>query len=186
MKNIGIKVLGSSLFMMIVLAGCATKSGGTKVQLDYGTIESKELVTGNIKDTTLIGGYMGMEAIPVGPEATEANKNKNIKNASDTIPAKYRYTITKLNGSSVKVVTGKDFFARKDCVAIEKGHSYNLRLVEDSICQSGKVGPKALKAKQKPASDCVQAKRQMIIAQSDREFADSRQMVEVSCQFSRN
>lgn len=126
-----------------------------------------------------------MLAIPAGSEEGDAEKKKNVEKASKSYPAKYRYTIRKLDGSTIKIVTEKDFFARLDCVAIEQGYSYNLRLVSDEICRKPDRDPTLVKKQQARANDCVQAKRQMIIAQTDREIMTSRQTVEVSCQFSR-
>lgn len=186
MENLSVAIKIAVLVFLAGLTACASQPKAPKVQLDYGTIEMKELMTGNIKDSTLVGGYLGMMEIPVGPEVSEEDRNRKIMSASATHPDKYRYTVKKLDGTSVKIVTGKDFFARKDCVAIEKGYSYNLRLVDDQFCQATRLEANMLKKQQKPANDCVQAKRQMIIAQSDREVINARQMVEVACQFTRN
>lgn len=119
----------------------------------------------------------------VVPATDESIRSSNIQKASKNRAARYLYTIKTLDGDTVRVVTEKDFFSRLDCIAIEKGHSYNLRLVDDEFCRTPNRDPKLIQAHREKVNDCMQAKRQMVIAQSDRELVVSSQRVESSCQF---
>jgi len=99
--------------------------------------------------------------------------------------AQFIYTIAKTNGSTEKFRTEKGFFVERDCVSIEKTTYTNLRLVDDNVCrdlkkQQALAGTQRIKAKQ-----CELAKRQVILAQTDREVFNANEAVISMCQFNR-
>jgi hypothetical protein len=87
---------------------------------------------------------------------TQQSSIKNIKKVADSYNVKYRYTIKRLDGRTVKIVTEKDFFYRKECVLIEKGYSYNLRLADDKSCRAPQPNSQQQKQQLAEARECSQ------------------------------
>jgi hypothetical protein len=66
-----------------------------------------------------------------------------------------------------------------DCVAVERGHYNNLRLVDDARCAttSAQPAPAALQE----ADACVAAKRQLLEAKTDNDFNLAERRVRLLC-----
>jgi outer membrane lipoprotein SlyB len=90
----------------------------------------------------------------------------------------FEYTILLDGRSTVRMVTDEAGLRVGDCVALERGGFNNLRLVDEARCAS-KVTPTA--AEMAAANACIQAKDQLIAADTDEAFDRAERRVRALC-----
>jgi outer membrane lipoprotein SlyB len=100
----------------------------------------------------------------------------------------FEYTILIGGTSTVTMVTDEAGLRVGDCVAVERGAFNNLRLVDDSRCnprpaaQGQKAAPpKAIAADVRQADACIQAKEQLLDAETDDAFDRAYRRVRLLC-----
>lgn len=174
----------ATIIFALCLAGCTTQNKGSAISLEYGKILSKTEVTAANSTQATVAGYRELRKAPKSPIVDKNRAEGNIDQLTAD-KAQFIYTIAKTNGSTEKFRTEKGFFVERDCVSIEKTTYTNLRLVDDNVCrdlkkQQALAGAQRIKAKQ-----CELAKRQVILAQTDREVFNANEAVITMCQFAR-
>lgn len=91
------------------------------------------------------------------------------------------YTITSSDGRTTYFASEKSHIGIGDCVAIERGPSPNLRRVGDRYCDG--TGKAKLSELETAATQCLLAKRQLMLAQTDTQLAAASRQVQALCQF---
>lgn len=103
----------------------------------------------------------------------------------------FEYTILIGGTSTITMVTDEAGLRVGDCVAVERGSFNNLRLVADARCAprqtqakaAAKAPPPAVTpAAQREADACVQAKDQLLAAETDEAFDRAYRRVRLLCQ----
>ncbi len=155
------------------------------MSVKYGKVESRELSTSKTS-RGLVGGFKGIRATSDIPVVSRDKIEANIEKAMSEASESYLYVIKFADGKSLRITTDKDFFYRKDCVAVEQGELVNLRLVDDDLCNNETRAQKMKQQTAIQAQQCALAKRQLILAQSDREINAAGEQIRQLCQFSRN
>ncbi|MFT7133839.1 MAG: hypothetical protein ACI81O_002558 [Cyclobacteriaceae bacterium] len=148
-------------------------------QIDFGTIENVESTSPLvITKYDLIGGYGGLLN-----SSSKASKDPEI--ADHLHLDARRYTIRDQEGRVVNFVTDKAFFVEGDCVAVERGETPNLRLLDDGICE-GDTHEKSVPTEiEKAAARCALDKRQLMIALTDAQIRDANRRIHSDCQYER-
>jgi outer membrane lipoprotein SlyB len=102
----------------------------------------------------------------------------------------FEYTIL-VGGSTIRMVTDEAGFRVGDCVAVERGAFNNLRLVADAKCNppprpaqpAAQPAPAArpTPSEQRQADACIQAKEQLLAAETDDAFDRAERRVRLLC-----
>ena len=102
----------------------------------------------------------------------------------------FEYTIL-VGGSTNRMVTDEAGFRVGDCVAVERGAFNNLRLVADAKCNppprpaqpAAQPAPAArpTPSEQRQADACIQAKEQLLAAETDDAFDRAERRVRLLC-----
>jgi len=169
----------------LIVSSCTTTSGSKGMDIRYGKIETKERVTAKNQQSTL-AGFKGIKATSDLPALPQGQVEANVNRALAVETEAYTYLIRFSDGKSLKLTTDKEFFYRKDCVSVERGELINIRLVEDEVCSSEIREQKQRQVGQIQAKQCAMAKRQLMLAQSDRETDRAAEQVRNLCQYSRS
>ncbi len=173
------------LIVGMMLTGCATTGKNKALQLIYGKIESKQVVSDlPEKRGILVGGKRGIAHVSSGP-AAKASANRNIEKLIEPTQPHYLYTVKKTDGKTLQLVTDKNYLEPSDCVLIEQAEFINLRLVDDERCREQKRNQMVATRHEISARQCALAKNQLAIAQTDRQIATDTAQLEALCQYSR-
>jgi outer membrane lipoprotein SlyB len=94
------------------------------------------------------------------------------------------YTVSLVEGGTVRIVMDSGNFHRSDCVAVERGGaSANMRRVSEEFCTHNAAVPQQHKAEhQKEANECVQAKQQLLDAQTEDAIKAAHMKMNILCQ----
>jgi outer membrane lipoprotein SlyB len=99
----------------------------------------------------------------------------------------FEYTIL-IGGSTTRMITDEAGLRVGDCVAVERGAFNNLRLVADSKCgpppAAGRPPPPAARpstSEVNAANACVQAKEQLLAAETEEAFDRAERRVRLLC-----
>ncbi len=103
----------------------------------------------------------------------------------------FEYTILIDGTSTVRMVTDEAGLRVGDCVAVERGAFNNLRLVDDARCNPPRAAsapksappppPKATAADVRVADACIQAKDQLLAAETEEAFDRAERRVRLLC-----
>lgn len=173
-----------TLLSVFFIAGCANSGAAPDINLEYGKIKSKTQYAKNPPRGVVVAGYRELEQVSVSRLVDDAHVAENVSQVA-TGSGGYVYEIEKASGAIVKLATEKGFFVERDCVAIEKTSLTNLRLVDDSVCRDLKKQQSMSRTLAIAARQCELAKRQVVLAQSEREVFKANEEVIRLCQFSR-
>ena len=94
------------------------------------------------------------------------------------------YTVNLAKGGTVRVVMDSGNFHRGDCVAVEQGGaSANMRRVSEEFCSNNTSVPQQFKAEhQTEASECADAKQQLLDAQTEEAIKAAHKKMNILCQ----
>ncbi len=94
------------------------------------------------------------------------------------------YTVSLVEGGTVRIVMDSGNFHRGDCVAVEQGGaSANMRRVSEEFCSHNAGVPQQYKAEhQKEANECDQAKQQLLDAQTEDAIKAAQMKMNILCQ----
>jgi hypothetical protein len=177
-----------AFFLCAQLMGCTMTVGdrassGESVEIEFGVVKRQQAISSDrAGEADLAGGYIGMAN---GQITAAAGSDVARRLASGRA---YMYTITRTSGETITFATEKQFIVKGDCVAIERGFTVNLRMVPDSMCEGKSTKGKAKQLARSlsfAAEQCQQAKRQLMLAQSEDQLAQSSSQVEEACQYRR-
>lgn len=90
----------------------------------------------------------------------------------------FEYTVLINNTNTVRIVTEQAGLRVGDCVSVERGQFNNVRLADDSMCAANARTPASAQAE---ADACVQAKEQLLNANTDAEFDRAERRMRLLC-----
>lgn len=94
------------------------------------------------------------------------------------------YTVTLVNGGTMRVVMNEGSFHRGDCVSVERGGAAaNMRRVSGVFCNSNAGVPEQYKAEhRREATECANAMDRLLAAQNEEEVRTANMIVQIVCQ----
>jgi hypothetical protein len=169
-------VMAALLLLFVVGAVWATTS------VSYGRITAVNRVSQHSRGAqtsgTIMGGMIGAAASggPVGT-AGGALLGRQLGRRTSRRQS-FEYTILLDGRSTIRMVTDESGLRVGDCVALERGTFNNLRLVDEARCASN-VTPSV--AEMGAANACIQAKDQLLAADTDEAFDRAERRVRALC-----
>jgi outer membrane lipoprotein SlyB len=180
--------------LAMVLAGtCAAASVG------YGRITAARTVTVD-NNTARVGGALVGGTIGLASGSNRSGSNQALRGVGGALAGRrigqavgqsqaFEYTIL-IGGSTTTMVTDQSGFRVGDCVAVERGAFDNIRLVDDARCApphqaaAPAAAPAPAPASQaaiREADACIQAKEQLLKADTDEDFDRAERRVRLLC-----
>jgi outer membrane lipoprotein SlyB len=184
----------------------ATASGtaGAQSSVQYGRITAVTMVT---QDSTRAqtGGALVGGALGVASGSGQSGSNRALRGVAGGFAGQqvgriasqrqaFEYTILIGGTSTVRMVTDEAGMRVGDCVAVERGNFNNLRLVDDARCTprprtnaapaaqaKAAPAPEASPAAVREANACVQAKEQLLKAETEQAFDFAERRVRLLC-----
>ena len=94
------------------------------------------------------------------------------------------YTVSLVEGGTVRIIMDSGNFHRGDCVAVEQGGaSANMRRVSGEFCSNNASVPQQYKAEhQNEADECAQAKQQLLDAKTEDTIKAAQMKMNILCQ----
>lgn len=179
------------LLTLILITGCASQNRAREISIQYGNvIDVKRVpVPSAAPGGAIVGGFTGLvlarKAAPGRQLAAGiggAALGGLITHALEGDRRAYRYTIRFKNGDTAQYITENGFLYPDDCVAIERGQYNNLRRVSNALCEGPKL-PLPEKTNVVEASQCHEAKEQLLSATEDKDVEQASRKVRILCQF---
>jgi len=190
--------MNKTILMTAFLAGTLLTSGtiqASKVMsVAYGTItgvnQQERDTSGGKTGGALVGGLLGLYS---GKGKSGSNKalrtlgGAAVGSAAGGTMARGTemvYTVSLINGGTVRVIMDSGNFHRNDCVAVEQGGaSANLRRVSSEFCSHNASVPQQYKAEhQTEANECAEAKQQLLGAQTEDAIKAAQMKMNILCQ----
>jgi outer membrane lipoprotein SlyB len=172
----------SALILTIVLLGTAfAQRAGQASSVLTGTVtgaQSVDLNDSNAIKGALVGGAFGAALTSSNKGSSRKKRNAAIgavvggaRQSNKTAPGSL-YTVTIADASTVQVATEQTEIRVGDCVYVEQsGSSANIRRAPDAACapaaQEVMQDPAIQAEMQEEASECVEAKQELIDAETD-------------------
>ena len=174
------------------IASHAAKKG-TNVTIRHGVVESSKPVEfqSSAAGGALVGGIIGYNM------NTDKSKSKQMRRtvgaaalggaarrSAEGDLTGMEYTVKITDGSVVKIATDQTQIHKGDCVAVEQsGDNANIRRVDSTMCE--KRSEKAIKQLedeiQEEAQECLDAKQQMLGAETDEQMDIAIRKVKILC-----
>lgn len=186
------------LLLGLTLPRCATPPGGpppapyVAIAVEHGRIVEVENVSGpsNAPAGAMLGGLVGLVASGHHPGEKLAGMIAGAflggaltAAAESRLPA-WMYTVSLLDGRTVRVVTEQTDLRPGDCVAVETDRFTNLRRVSGALCDPAPPEPRddALsRSVQEDAARCAAAKEELLRARGRDEVDVAVRKVRVLC-----
>ena len=170
-------VIAALLLLFVVGAVWAATS------VTYGRITAVNRVSQHSRGAqtsgTIMGGMVGAAASGANPVGTVGGALAGRALGRRTSRRQsFEYTILLDGRSTIRMVTDEAGMRVGDCVALERGSFNNLRLVDEARCASN-VTPTA--AEMAAANACIQAKDQLLAADTDEAFDRAERRVRALC-----
>jgi outer membrane lipoprotein SlyB len=189
----------STLFKTIAILSATVVTAGSAeaanmVSVAYGTItgvnQQEKDTSGGKAGGAVLGGLVGLYS---GKGKSTSNKalrslgGAAVGSAAGGTMARGTemvYTVSLVDGGTVRIVMDSGNFHRSDCVAVERGGaSANMRRVSEEFCTHNAAVPQQHKAEhQKEANECVQAKQQLLDAQTEDAIKAAHMKMNILCQ----
>ena len=164
------------------------------VSVAYGTIsgvnQQEKNTSGGKSGGALVGGLVGLYT---GKGKSTSNKalrtlgGAAVGSAAGGTMARGTemvYTVSLVNGGTVRIIMDSGNFRSGDCVAVEQGGaSANMRRVSEEFCRNYSSVPQQYKAEhEKEADECAQAKQQLLDAQTEDAIKAAQMKMNILCQ----
>ena len=166
---------------------------GANVTIRHGVVESSEQVQfqSSAAGGALIGGIIGYNM------NTDKSKSKQMRRtaggallggaarrSAEGDLTGMEYTVRITDGSVIKIATDQTQIHKGDCVAVEQsGNNANIRRVDITMCEEGSA--EAIKQVeeelQEEAQECLDAKQQMLSAETDEQMDIAIRKVKILC-----
>lgn len=187
--------------VIVATVGCASgpntvsrSTRNTSIDISYGRVAeiSQVELRSNAAAGAVIGGLVGLFATrgrsassqvlgtaggaALGGLGTRALEGSNQANA---------YTVRRLDGSTVKVVTEPTGIHVGDCVAIEEGKATNLRRVSEVMCERRTANPvdaELDRIQMSEATECDEAKQAILEANTETAMEGAIRKARVLCE----
>jgi len=180
------------------LAAFLTTSGSAQaskmLSVAYGTItavnQQEKDTSGGKTGGALVGGLLGLysgkgksgsnKALrTLGGAAVGSAAGGTMARGSEMV-----YTVSLVEGGTVRIIMDSGNFHRNDCVAVEQGGaSANMRRVSEEFCLHNASVPQQYKAEHhSEANECAQAKQQLLDAQTEDAIKAAQMKMNILCQ----
>jgi len=188
------KTPGMMTLLSAILMATGSAHASNVISVAYGSITA---VNQQAKDTSggktggaLVGGLVGLYT---GKGRSTSNKalrtlgGAAVGSAAGGTMARGTemvYTVSLVEGGTVRIVMDSGNFRSGDCVAIEQGGaSANMRRVSEEFCRNYASVPQQYKAEHnKEADECAQAKQQLLDAQTEDAIKAAQMKMNILCQ----
>ncbi|MCX7890760.1 MAG: hypothetical protein N2544_00135 [Burkholderiales bacterium] len=189
---------GKWLVAAALASACGLAWAQTSVQ--FGRITAVTLVTDANRAAQTGGAILG-GALGAASGSNRSSGTRAVRAAGGVVAGQqlgriatqrqvFEYTILIDGTSTITMVTDEAGLRVGDCVAVERGAFNNLRLVDDSRCAPARAAPaakapapapKATPADVRVADACIQAKEQLLAAETDEAFDRAERRVRLLC-----
>ena len=183
---------------VLLLSGSIFTTGSVQAQtvmsVSYGTItginQQERSTSGGAAAGAIVGGLVGLASGSGRSRSNQALRTLGgtaVGSAAGGAMARGTeivYTVSLLNGGTVRVIMDSSNFHRGDCVAVEQGGpSANLRRVSQEFCLNNASIPGQYKAAQQAEADqCAQAKQRLLAAQTEEEVRTAAMVMNILCE----
>jgi len=188
------KTVISVLLLGLLLTACANNSSSRarEINIRYGEVVriSRVPVPSAVPAGAIVGGFTGLVLArdrnpgrQVASGIAGAALGGLVTSALEGDRRAYQYHLRFVNGTETDYITENGFLQTGDCVAVERGDYANIRRVSNALCESG-PRPREIQAKSTTeASQCHEAKDQLLLASTDEEIEQASRKVRILCQF---
>jgi outer membrane lipoprotein SlyB len=192
-------------FSLASLLGAALASFATaawaQTTVNYGRITAVNLMTEESRAAQTGGAILG-GALGAASGSNRSSGTRALRAGAGVFAGQqlgriatqrqaFQYTILIDGRTTVTMVTDEAGLRVGDCVAVERGAFNNLRLVDDSRCNPPRAAsapksappppPKATAADVRVADACIQAKDQLLAAETEEAFDRAERRVRLLC-----
>ena len=187
-----VSAVAAVLAASILAAGSAQSA--TMMAVAYGTItgigQQERDTSGGSRGGALVGGLAGFAS---GSGRSSSNRalrtlaggavgsaaGRTMARGTDTV-----YTVSLIDGGTVRIIMDGGNFRRGDCVSVERGgSSNNMRRVSSEFCTNNARVPAQYKAEhRREADECAQATQRLLNAQSGDEIRTAQTIMNIVCQ----
>ena len=186
--------LAVTALLSAILITTVNAQASKMVSVAYGTItavnQQERDTSGGKAGGALVGGLVGLYT---GKGKSTSNKalrtlgGAAVGSAAGGTMARGTemvYTVSLVNGGTVRIIMDSGNFRSGDCVAVEQGGaSANMRRVSDEFCRNYSSVPQQYKAEhEKEADECAQAKQQLLDAQTEDAIKAAQMKMNILCQ----
>ncbi|MGH8616370.1 MAG: hypothetical protein ACREUW_01660 [Burkholderiales bacterium] len=190
-------------FCAAAFLAAVSGAAGAQSSVQYGRITAVTMVT---QDSTRAqtGGALVGGALGIASGSGQSGSNRALRGVAGGFAGQqvgriasqrqaFEYTILVGGTSTVRMVTDEAGMRVGDCVAVERGSFNNLRLVDDARCTPrprpasapttpAPAAPAApTQAAVREANACVQAKEQLLKAETEQAFDFAERRVRLLC-----
>jgi len=175
----------------VILAGSAQAAKLSAVA--YGTIvevgQQEKDTSGGTAGGAIVGGLLGLASgkgksgsnkalRSLGGAAVGGAVGGAVASGTDMV-----YTVDLVDGGTVRVVMDRGNFRQGDCVGVERGGTNNMRRVSHEYCVHNKEVPEEYKQEHvKEASECHQAKQELLAAKDEASVKTAHMKMNILCQ----
>lgn len=191
-KKISLYSLTLLLLSGWVITSHAAKKGAN-ITIRHGVVESSKQIEfqSSAAGGALVGGIIGYN---MNTDKSSSKQRRRTVGAAALGGAARRsaegdltgmeYTVKLTDGSVVKIATDQTQIHDGDCVAVEQsGDNANIRRVDSTMCEKGseKVIEQVEEELQEEAQECLDAKQQMLGAETDEQLDIAVRKVKILC-----
>lgn len=163
------------------------------IAIHYGKVTAVDAVKldSGSKGGAVLGGMVGLAASHgsshnsdrVAATAGGALLGALLTRAAEGTRKAEAFTVQQNDGDVVKVIQDLADIQVGDCVCVEQGQTANIRRVSDAMCENGPHLNDASIATShsQDAEECAMAKREVLNAKSDADFARADRKVQILC-----
>ena len=188
------KTILMTVFLTGALLGVSAVQASKVMSVAYGTItgvnQQEKDTSGGKTGGALTGGLVGLYS---GKGRSKSNKalrtlgGAAVGSAAGGAMARGTemvYTVSLIEGGTVRVIMDSGNFHRGDCVAVEQGGaSANLRRVSSEFCAHNAEVPAQYKSEhQTEANECAEAKQQLLNAETEDAIKAAQMKMNILCQ----
>ena len=190
-------MIKNSAFAVVLAASVFTAGSlqaATMMAVAYGTItgigQQERDTSGGSRGGAIVGGLAGFASgsgqsrsnramRTLGGGALGSAAGRTMARGIDTV-----YTVSLVDGGTVRVIMDGGNFRQGDCVSVERGgNSNNMRRVSNEFCTNNARVPAQYKAEhQREADECAQATQRLLAAQTEEEIRNAQTIMNILCQ----
>ena len=187
-----LSAVAAVLTASILVVGSAQSA--TMMAVAYGTItgigQQERDTSGGSRGGALVGGLAGFAS---GSGRSSSNRalrtlaggavgsaaGRTMARGTDTV-----YTVSLIDGGTVRIIMDGGNFRRGDCVSVERGgSSNNMRRVSSEFCTNNARVPAQYKAEhRREADECASAMDRLLAAQNEEEVRTAEMILNIVCQ----
>jgi outer membrane lipoprotein SlyB len=179
----------SSLTLAAIVGALGVGVAHAQTSIQFGRITDVRIIEVDSRSAqntgALVGGVLGATSGSSGRSSSNralrgvggAAVGQRVGGAMGRSQA-LEYTVLIGGTSTVRIRTEQVGLRTGDCVAVERGSSNNIRLVDDANCVTGAAVPAAAV---QSANACMQAKDQLLAAETDEAFDLAERRVRLLC-----